>query len=398
MCFQSLRGRLDKVATILLVERMPLPVLNSTNPAVVDMCKLLTRKGHRIIALTMRNSKPQEDAVETYTFPFHFQRPKHLLKILASLAFSFLAPIYAAYVVKRESVDVVCYNDVVPVFWPVAWFFLRKVKKVHFEGDFITEYISKRSLGRLVYKPLFQIERWHWKQFDAVAVPSKAFKRLLLRSGLPANRVKILPESVDNQLFRPNPHETSKALSVPFVVVTHGILTHYKGMDILLHAARKVTDKGYKLRVTIVGDGPERHTLENLSRKLNIEDSVVFVGWVPLERVPSLIRNARLGVVLRRKNLSNDLVLTQALLQYACLRVPILAPDAETIREEMKHGESSIIYQASNADDLAEKIIFAIENNGLLDVFADRAWQIVNSRHSREIIAEKASSICLSML
>jgi glycosyltransferase involved in cell wall biosynthesis len=362
------------------------------------MCKLLSGRGHKVIALTMKNRKRQEDTVETYTFPFHFQRPKHALKILASLGFSFLAPVYAAYIAKHKRIDVICYNDVVPVFWPIAWFFLRKVKKVHFEGDFITEYISKKGLGRLVNKPLFQIEKWHWKQFDAVAVPSRAFKRLLLNSGVPPNRVRILPESVDNRLFTLNQRKLPKSSSDPFDVITHGILTHYKGMDILLHAARKVIDKGYKLRVTIVGDGPERPALENLARKLGIETAVVFVGWVPLERVPSLIGDARLGVVLRRKNLSNDLVLTQALLQYACLRVPILAPDAETIKEEMKHGESLIIYEASNADDLADKIVFAIENNGQLDGFADRAWQIVMSRHSREIIAERASSICLSML
>jgi glycosyltransferase involved in cell wall biosynthesis len=393
-----LRGRLGKVATVLLVERIPLPSLNSTNPAVVDMCKLLTRKGHKVISLTMRNSKPQEDVVETYTFPFHFQRPKHVLKILASLSFSFLAPLYAAYIAKRRSVDVICYNDVVPVFWPVAWFFLRKVKKVHFEGDFITEYISGKGFGRLVYKPVFQIEKWHWNQFDNVAVTSKAFKRLLLKSGIPANRVSVLPESVDNHLFKPDLRKKSEASTESFTVVTHGILTHYKGIDILLRAVRKVMDKGHKLHVTIIGDGPERIPLQNLARTLKIENAVSFVGWVPLECVPNLIKDATVGVVLRRKNLSNDLVLTQALLQYACLRVPILAPDAETIKEEMKHGESLIIYQASNVDDLADKIIFAIENIGLLDSFAERAWQIVMTNHSRETIAERASNICLSVL
>jgi glycosyltransferase involved in cell wall biosynthesis len=385
------------MVTVLLVERIPLPLLNSTNPAVVDMCKLLISKGHKVIVLTLHNSERQKD-IETFTVPFHFQRQKHMLKFLIGIAFSILAPIYGAYIAKRKKVDIICYNDVVPIFWPIAWFFLKNVKKVHFEGDFEAGYFSKKGFGRFIYNPVFQIEKWHWNQYDSVAVTSKAFVRLLLVSGVPGKRIKILPESVDNHLFKAELRKPSKGVSCPFAIVTHGILTHYKGVDVVLYALKKVMDKGYPLHLTIIGDGPEKPVLENLARKLNIEKAVSMLGWVPLAQVPYLLSNARLGVVVRRKSLANDLVLTQALLQFACLRVPILAPDTETIREEMKHGESLILYQASNADDLADKIIFAIENDALLDKFAESAWQIVMARHSREIIAEKAADICLSIM
>lgn len=376
---------------------MPLALLNSTNPAVVDMCKLLERKGHRVMALTMSNSERQKDIVQTFTVPFHFQRQRHMLKIMASIGFSVLAPIFAAQIVKREKVDVICYNDVVPVFWPIGWLFLRNVKKVQIEGDFISEYISNKGIVRFLHSPLAAIEKWHWNQYDIVAVTSKAFKRLLLISGISRERVKVLPESVDNHLFKSEPGKRPKNVSYPFRLVMHGILTQYKGADVLLYAAKKVLDKGYKLHLNIIGDGPEKHVLENLARKLKIEKEVTMQGWVPLTRVPQFLSNARLGVVLRRKSVANDLVLTQALLQYACLRVPILAPGTETIREEMKDGESLIIYEASNADDLADKVIYAIENEALLDKLAENAWQIVSHRHSREIIAERAAAICLSL-
>ena len=175
-----MRRRLDKMVTVLLVERIPLPLLNSTNPAVVDMCKLLISKGHKVIALTLNNSERQKD-IETFTVPFHFQRQKHMLKFLIGIGFSILAPIYAAYIAKRKRVDIICYNDVVPIFWPIAWFFLKNVKKVHFEGDFEAGYFSKKGFGRFIYNPVFQIEKWHWNQYDTVAVTSKAFMRLITR-------------------------------------------------------------------------------------------------------------------------------------------------------------------------------------------------------------------------
>jgi glycosyltransferase involved in cell wall biosynthesis len=383
------------MVTVLVVERMPLSLLNSTNPAVVDMCKLLTKKGHKVLALTMSNSERKEDIVETITLPFHFQRQRHLLKILASVGFSILAPIFTAQIVSRRKVDVICYNDVVPVFWPLA-LFLKHVKKVQIEGDFISEYISKEGIGRFIHSSLLTVEKWHWNQYDIVAVTSKAFKRLLLMNGLSPKRIEVLPESVDNHLFRPIPVK-SKKVSNPFSIVTHGILTHYKGVDLLLHAVKKVLDRGFELHLTIIGDGPEKPVLQTLARKLNIEKSVSLVGWVPLTQVPQFLSKAELGVVLRRKSVANDLVLTQALLQYACLRVPILAPDTETIREEMRQNQDLIMYEASNVDDLADKIVFAIQNQPLLDTLAQNALQIVSLRHSREIIAERAAGICLSL-
>jgi glycosyltransferase involved in cell wall biosynthesis len=271
------------------------------------------------------------------------------------------------------------------------------VKKVHFEGDFISEYISKNGLGRFIYNPLYQVEKWHWNQFDIVAVTSKAFMRLLLTNGVPAKQVRILPESVDTHLFKAEPKRESKGVS-PFTIVTHGILTHYKGAEILLYALKKVIDEGYRVHLNIIGDGPEKPSLERLIRKLDIEKEVSMLGWVSLAQVANLMSDARLGVVLRRKSIANDLVLTQALLQYACLRVPILAPDTASIIEEMKHGESVLIYRAGNAEDLADKVIFALENNVLLEKLAENAFQIVTARHSREITAEEAVRICLSLV
>jgi glycosyltransferase involved in cell wall biosynthesis len=376
---------------------MPLPLLNSTNPAVVDMCNLLLKKRHRVVALTM-NSFRRKKGIETFVIPIYFQRQKHMLKILASIVFSVLSPIYVAYIAKIRQVDVICYNDVIPVFWPVVWLFIRNVKKVHFEGDFLAEYISKKGFGRFIYAPLLKLERWHWHQYDVVAVTSKAFMRLLIRSGVPEKRIKILPESVDNHLFMAKNRTMRSDNHSIFHIVTHGVLTYYKGADLLLYAVKKVLDKGYQLHLTIIGDGPEKPKLENLAKKLRIEKAISFLGWVHLANVPNLISNAHLGVVLRRKSLANDLVLTQALLQYACLRIPILAPDTETIKEEMKHGESLIMYRASNVDDLADKIIYAIENKSLLDELAEKAWRIVMHNHSREVIAEKAANICLSLM
>lgn len=386
------------MATILLVERIPFSLLNSTNPAIIDMCKNLINDGHKVIALTMDLPNDQGTFVETLKIPIDFQRQEHNLKILTSIAFSILAPIYAASLVRRRKIDVICYNDVVPIFWPISWLFLIGVKKINITGDFLAGYLSKKGLGRFVYMPLLNVERWHWRQYSIVTVTSIAFRRLLLANGIPRTRIKILPESVDDHLFKVK--QKSKSIdysSTFFPIITHGLLTYYKGVDTLLYAARKILDKGYRLHVTILGDGPERPALEKLAKELHIENVVSIPGWIPLADIPNYISSARLGVVMRRKGLANDLVLTQALLQYACVDTPFLAPDTETILEEIEDKANGIIYHASDVEDLADKIIFAIENPELLQKIADNAYQWVIKHHSRNIVANQAEEICLSL-
>jgi glycosyltransferase involved in cell wall biosynthesis len=63
-----------------------------------------------------------------------------------------------------------------------------------------------------------------------------------------------------------------------------GRLVPYKGADILLEAAKDSLLAG-KLELHIIGDGPERLSLERLARELNVERAATFYGWLPHEAV-----------------------------------------------------------------------------------------------------------------
>lgn len=60
-----------------------------------------------------------------------------------------------------------------------------------------------------------------------------------------------------------------------------GRLVPYKGADMLVDAL-SILDKSVQQKVllTIVGDGEEREALEQQVQKLNLQDKVVFTGWV----------------------------------------------------------------------------------------------------------------------
>lgn len=58
-----------------------------------------------------------------------------------------------------------------------------------------------------------------------------------------------------------------------------GQLSHHKGVHHLLHEFAIAFKKHPELRLTLVGDGPDKEKLQQLCKQLTISDAVDFTGW-----------------------------------------------------------------------------------------------------------------------
>ncbi len=69
-----------------------------------------------------------------------------------------------------------------------------------------------------------------------------------------------------------------------------GRLSKEKGIDILIKAVKLVKEKFPDIEVKIIGDGPERENLKNLTKILNIDNNIKFLGRIPKEELQDTIR------------------------------------------------------------------------------------------------------------
>ncbi len=65
------------------------------------------------------------------------------------------------------------------------------------------------------------------------------------------------------------------------LIGTIATLIEQKGLRDLLAVAHRFRDAGDKVRFVVVGDGHLRPELEAMRRKMGLDDTVVFTGWVP---------------------------------------------------------------------------------------------------------------------
>ncbi|MBR3595295.1 glycosyltransferase family 4 protein [Candidatus Saccharibacteria bacterium] len=77
-----------------------------------------------------------------------------------------------------------------------------------------------------------------------------------------------------------------------FHIIHTGYMDSYrKGQDVLIKAARIVSEKGYNIDVTFIGDGEKRAEFKELAEKCNIENIVHFKGLI--KDKPTILKELR---------------------------------------------------------------------------------------------------------
>ncbi len=167
----------------------------------------------------------------------------------------------------------------------------------------------------------------------------------LVRLGINPLKLHLVPSFyLDQAKFE---HVRSLPRTVLYDLVTAARLVPNKGMDAVLHAVAKVP----QVTLLIIGDGPERTTLEQQSRSLGITDRVKFVGWLPSsDEVYLALRSAKLFVM----NSLSEGGPRSALEAMAC-GVPVLATKVGVMPEVLLEGVTGV-FTSGEPEDLAKQI------------------------------------------
>lgn len=137
--------------------------------------------------------------------------------------------------------------------------------------------------------------RKFYDRFSIIIAPSNYMKSKLIESGIGANRIKVMPNCFDINLWEEAGKREGKEITPYFVYF--GRLSKEKGVSLLLSAFAQFNKLHPNWRLCIVGDGPERAELESVASELNIHNSVFFTGKMEGESLRKIVAKARYSVV-----------------------------------------------------------------------------------------------------
>jgi len=143
---------------------------------------------------------------------------------------------------------------------------------------------------------------------------------------------------------------------LPAHIVGVGSLLPIKRWDRLISAAAQLKEAGLNFLLRIIGDGPQRHSLEVFSEKLGLQDCVQFEGHV--DDIASVLSNARFLV-----HTSDAEGCPNAVLEAMACGRAIVATDVGDISRLVDNNKSGFIVACSDQAALVESMATLIRDN-----------------------------------
>ncbi len=217
----------------------------------------------------------------------------------------------------------------------------------------------KGALDRaLLFRPLARLRRELVSKASALVTPLPS----IVPEEVPANKVHRVHWGANVERFQPD--AKAKPLEIPEnakVVVFSGSFRPWHGANLLVRAAARVRASDPKAFFLFVGSGPAWEESRALANRLAIESSALFTGPVPYEEMPSILRNARIGVAPYEPSRLGQMKLgfywsPLKIFEYMATALPVVTLDVPPLAEVVRPEREGLLVAEGDEGALAAAI------------------------------------------
>lgn len=214
----------------------------------------------------------------------------------------------------------------------------------------------------------------------------------LIAAGVPESRVRVVPFCVDDKRFelgsaRPDPDVFR------FIMLSR--LVPNKGHDDLVHTFAKARATRPELRLTFLGDGPERPGLERLIDELGVRDAVEITGWMPHEEVPERMRRAH--VVVLPSHMPGE-TFPISLMEGMALGLPAIGSRWTGIPDIIADGKTGIVFEPEDRAGLRAAIERLADDRAFYASASRAAIERVREHFTAEAVAKAYADLYGEMI
>ena len=298
----------------------------------------------------------------------------------------------------------------------------RRYDLVHIQTPFVAHYLGLRIARELgvpvveTYHTHFEEYLYHYlpwlpaswlrgtarrftrsqcNQVNAVVVPSTPVLEALAAYGV-ATPMQIIPTGLDLDRFQAGDGARFRRRhGIPPdrpVLVHVGRVAHEKNIDFLLHVLQRVRETFPNVLLMIVGEGPARHHLERLGKRLGLGQNLLFVGY--LDRESELLDCYRAGdmFVFASRTETQGLVLLESM----ALGVPVVALAEMGTRDILGPARGALVAE-DDIGDFADKVLRLLQDPDLRAALAVDARAYVET-WSGPALAQRLLELYRSLL
>jgi len=217
---------------------------------------------------------------------------------------------------------------------------------------------------------------WAAKRAAAVVTVSEGLRERLSTLGIQPDRIRVLRNGVDVDLFRPVEKQTTRERLglAGRVLVSVGNLVRLKGHELIIQALVDMPST----TLLVVGRGPERLSLEALAQAVGVADRVRFLEPVPQVQLRD-IYSAADALILASSSEGWPNVLLESM---AC-GTPVIATDIPGAREIIDAPEVGLLLRERTPDSIVqsvEALLARPTDSAAIRAYAERfSWDLTTS-------------------
>ena len=325
-----------------LVSDCYVPRLGGIEMQVHDLARNLVAAGHDVVVITPTPGPEVVDGVRVHRMdvpllPFDIPfTPATFRQVRELLA--------------REQVDVAHFAGGIAS--PLAF-----IGAANAQADGVPSVITTHCLWSYA-APGFALldKRFHWTQWPVVfSSVSDVAAAPIRKIGGPGLDVEVLPNGIDHAAWKvtPLPRDIDH-----ITLVSVMRLAPRKRPLHLLKMMRQVRDQAperTRLRLVIVGEGPERSSLEKYLARHDLTDLVDLVGRLTRDEIREQF--ARSDIFVAPANLESFGI---AALEARCAGLPVVAKARTGIREFIANGQEGLLAQSDR--DMVDQLLWLIRD------------------------------------
>lgn len=366
---------------ILIITPIFPPQIGGPATYTVEISRRLMEKGHRVRVVTFADSKSQVNGLEVLPVRLNYKILGPIFR-QASLFFTILS--------ASRGMDLLYAQDPVVVGLGAlrAGKLLRKPVAVKFVGDVAWENaVNRGETGKLLedflehpdggwyVKSIKNLQGFVLRSADRVITPSQYLKKILITYyNVPEDNIRVVYNSVEAY-----PLGKKRAKSGEPALIMVGRLVPWKRVDEVIRLVPELVQKYPRLKLMVVGSGPEEERLKMLCQEMKVEKHVVFTGRVSREDALELMAGSDLLVL-------NSVYegLPHIVLDAMACRTPVVATNISGTNEVLENGKTGLLVSPGSAEELKDKIIRLLENDELRSRIIESAYQEVRERFTWE--------------
>ena len=288
---------------------------------------------------------------------------------------------------------------------PAAYISKRKKIPLIFEvRDLWPELpIAIGALKGPMIPPAVWLEKFAYRNSKEIVALSPGMKEGIIRTGFPTERVHVIPNSADLEMFNV-PEITGHEFRKQFnwlgnrpLVVYAGALGRINGVGYLADLASAVRTKNPDICFLVVGEGAENDKVLSIAKTNGVfERNFFMLPAIPKQKMPAVLSAADIATSLfidlppMWANSANKFF--DALASGTAVAINYLGWQADLIRET----GAGVVLDRKDFEKSSHQIIDAIEDREQLKVAGIAARELAQSRFSRDKLAKKLETVLIS--